>query len=171
MKWSPRPRKTPSGLSESVNQRLTMYALAASAAGVSLLALSQPAAAKIVYTPIHHVIHPNQSFNLDLNHDGKGWAYACSCCGLESNGILQSWPNPLLLKLAVFRTVSLVFWPVRQLSLCQVVTLTCPPDDTGLSAMAKTAATESAAEPLIRSVGIRYPLLIVLRLCDKAVET
>jgi hypothetical protein len=71
MKQSPRPRKTPSGLAESVNQRLNMYALAANAAGVSLLALSQPAEAKIVYTPIHHVIHANQSFNLDLNHDGK----------------------------------------------------------------------------------------------------
>jgi hypothetical protein len=47
-----------------------MYALAASAAGVSALALSQPAAARIVYTPIHHVIGKNASFYIDLNHDG-----------------------------------------------------------------------------------------------------
>jgi hypothetical protein len=70
MKQSPPPRKTPSGLSESVNQRLNMYALAASAAGVSLLALSQPAAAKIVYTAAHVNITPNHTILLDLNHDG-----------------------------------------------------------------------------------------------------
>jgi len=48
-----------------------MYPLAASAAGVSLLALVQPSEAKIVYTSAHHVIGPNSSFRLDLNHDGR----------------------------------------------------------------------------------------------------
>jgi hypothetical protein len=47
-----------------------MYALAASAAGVGMLALAQPAEAKIVYTKTHHVIRANSKFNLDLNHDG-----------------------------------------------------------------------------------------------------
>lgn len=64
-----RPRK-PANLPQSVHHRLNMYALAASAAGVGLLALVQPAEARIVYTPAHTKILPNTIFNLDLNHDG-----------------------------------------------------------------------------------------------------
>jgi hypothetical protein len=48
-----------------------MYALAASAAGVGVLALAQCAEAKIVYTPLHKVIRPNHRYLIDLNHDGK----------------------------------------------------------------------------------------------------
>lgn len=69
MKLSPRQRK-PSGVSESMNARLDMYALAAGAAGVGILALAQPAQAKVVYTPAHQVIGANGVYNLDLNHDG-----------------------------------------------------------------------------------------------------
>src|SRR3981081_1041616 len=69
MKRSPRPLKT-ARLSDSLHQRLNSYALAASAAGVSALALSQPAEARIVYTPVHHVIRKNSYFDIDLNHDG-----------------------------------------------------------------------------------------------------
>jgi hypothetical protein len=47
-----------------------MYALAASAAGVGLLSLAQPAQAKVVYTPANQVIGQNGVYNLDLNHDG-----------------------------------------------------------------------------------------------------
>ena len=47
-----------------------MYALAASAAGLGVLALSQPADAKIVYTKTHHVIRLGQHYDLDLNRDG-----------------------------------------------------------------------------------------------------
>jgi hypothetical protein len=47
-----------------------MYTLAASAVGVGTLGLSQPAQAKIVYTPAHHVILRGSRFTLDLNHDG-----------------------------------------------------------------------------------------------------
>jgi hypothetical protein len=65
----PRARKTVD-LSETVHQQLSAYALAASAAGVTLLALSQPSDAKIVYTPVHKVIGKNSSYQLDLNHDG-----------------------------------------------------------------------------------------------------
>ena len=61
--------KTPSSLSDSVHQRLNMYALAASAAGVGVLAFTQPAEAKIVYTPTHHVIGKKDTYKLDLNHD------------------------------------------------------------------------------------------------------
>jgi len=48
-----------------------MYALAAGAAGVGMLALAQPAEAKIVYTSAHKQIGANQTIPLDLNHDGK----------------------------------------------------------------------------------------------------
>ncbi len=40
----------PARLSASIHQQLNAYALAASAAGVGMLALVQPAEAKIVYT-------------------------------------------------------------------------------------------------------------------------
>jgi hypothetical protein len=66
-----RPARTPSKLSGSIHQRLNMYALAATAAGVSALALAQPAEAKIVYTSAHvHLRAGQRPFPLDLNHDG-----------------------------------------------------------------------------------------------------
>ena len=71
MKPSLRPPRTPSNLSDSVFHRLNMYALAASAAGVGLVALSQPADAKIVYTSTHSQITPNHTIAVNLNHDGK----------------------------------------------------------------------------------------------------
>jgi len=64
--------RTPSKFSDSLQHQLNMYALAASAAGVGVLALSCPAEAKIVYTRAHIVL-PGQSNSwcyLDLNHDG-----------------------------------------------------------------------------------------------------
>jgi hypothetical protein len=69
MKHSSGPRKT-ANLSESVHHQLDMYALAASTTGVSLLALAQPAAAKIIYTPAKVGIRVGMSYNLDLNRDG-----------------------------------------------------------------------------------------------------
>src|SRR5271167_4822432 len=70
MKRPSAPRKT-AALPESIHHRLNMYALAASAAGAGMLALAQPAEAKIVYTPAHKEIAPNNTVSLDLNHDGK----------------------------------------------------------------------------------------------------
>jgi len=70
MKPSSRPPRTSSKLSDSVHHRLNMYALAASAAGVSVLALAPPAEARIVYTPAHIKILPLHKNPLDLNHDG-----------------------------------------------------------------------------------------------------
>jgi len=69
MKRPSGPRKTAS-LSQSVHHQVTMYALAASAAGVGVLALAQSAEAKIVYTKTHVVIGTNHIYELDLNHDG-----------------------------------------------------------------------------------------------------
>jgi hypothetical protein len=67
MKRSSRP---PAELSKSITQQLNMYAVAASAAGVGVLALSQPAEAKIIYAPAHQIIDQDHGFSLDLNHDG-----------------------------------------------------------------------------------------------------
>jgi len=69
MKRSLRPRGTGSNLSESTLRRINMYALAAGAAGVGIVALSQSAEGKIVYTPVHRVIGPHHTYNIDLNHD------------------------------------------------------------------------------------------------------
>jgi hypothetical protein len=63
-------KRQPANLSESLCHRLNSYAIAASAAGVSVLALAQPAEAKIVYTKAHRQIALNTQVNLDLNHDG-----------------------------------------------------------------------------------------------------
>ena len=65
-----RPRK-PASLSLSVHHRLNMYSLAASAAGVSLLALAPPSEAEIIYTKAHVVLGARSymGYALDLNHD------------------------------------------------------------------------------------------------------
>jgi len=65
-----RASKTPFILSQTFQRQLNMYALAASAAGVSLLALSPPSEAKVVYTKVHQAIGWNGVYKLDLNHDG-----------------------------------------------------------------------------------------------------
>jgi hypothetical protein len=69
MNSHPRQRRT-AKLSKSVCRQLNSYALAASAAGVGMLALAQPAEAKIVYTPAHIAVPINTFLPLDLNHDG-----------------------------------------------------------------------------------------------------
>jgi len=66
---SPRPRRAAS-ISDSLQRQLNMYALAAGAAGVGVLAVAQAAEAKIVYTPVHRVIGPNRHDRIDLDHDG-----------------------------------------------------------------------------------------------------
>jgi hypothetical protein len=65
-----RPRQT-ANLSESAYKRLDMYAIAATAAGVGALALTQSAEAKIIYTHAHKIIGRDHNVALDLNHDGK----------------------------------------------------------------------------------------------------
>jgi hypothetical protein len=70
MKPSSRTARTPSKLPDSLHQQINRYALVASAAGVSLLALANPSEAKIVYTKTHQVIKANGIYALDLSHDG-----------------------------------------------------------------------------------------------------
>jgi hypothetical protein len=58
-------------LPQSLHRDLAVYALAAGAAGVGVLALAQPADAEIVYTPTHlSILGPRGFYKLDLNHDG-----------------------------------------------------------------------------------------------------
>jgi hypothetical protein len=56
--------------SESVHQQLNRLAVATILAGVGLLAVARPAAAKVVYTPVNVTISGTGSIKLDLNHDG-----------------------------------------------------------------------------------------------------
>ena len=58
----------PARLSSQLEKNLLAYAIAASAAGVGVLASTQPAEAKIVCTLTHQKI--SGQFNLDVNHDG-----------------------------------------------------------------------------------------------------
>ena len=84
-----RSPRSPSKLSDSVHLQLSAYALAAGAAGVGMLALAQPAEAKIVYTKTHMVIAGAEQYYLDLNHDKitdftvvNFWTTACpDSCG------------------------------------------------------------------------------------------
>lgn len=57
-------------ISHEIAARLNLYALCATAAGVSLTALAPPSEAKIVYTPANRQLPIDKPFNLDLNHDG-----------------------------------------------------------------------------------------------------
>ena len=68
MQRSPRSRST-TDLFESLDHKLNMYALAASATAAGMLATAQPAEGKIVYTPAHKTIGVRQHLPLDLNHD------------------------------------------------------------------------------------------------------
>jgi hypothetical protein len=61
-------RKSPKGF--DFDRRLRAYSVAATSAGVGLLALSYPCEAKIVFTKAHRAINPNTTIKLDLNHDG-----------------------------------------------------------------------------------------------------
>ena len=93
MKHSSRPRNT-ANLSDSVHRQLNMYAVAASAAGVGLLALAQPAEARIVYTPTHKVIGKNSSYPLALNHGTPDFIIRNSYCRY-SETCNSSWRSQL----------------------------------------------------------------------------
>jgi hypothetical protein len=68
MKSSTGTRKAASNLSESLHRQLNMYALAATAAGVTALACCPTAEAEIIYTQTWVPI--GNPTNLDLNNDG-----------------------------------------------------------------------------------------------------
>jgi hypothetical protein len=65
------PNRLPAPLASDFDKSLLSYAAAAAAAGVGLLALSQSAEAKIVFTPSNIPIPENAGLiQLDINHDG-----------------------------------------------------------------------------------------------------
>ncbi|MGA9643325.1 MAG: hypothetical protein WBQ72_18145 [Terriglobales bacterium] len=64
------PSSNPLNSPDSFQERLHMYALAASAAGVGMLALAPPAGAEIIYKSANTHIGLNQVVSLDLNGDG-----------------------------------------------------------------------------------------------------
>jgi hypothetical protein len=69
MSSAPQPRKT-FKISDPLNWQLNTYALAASAAGVGVLALAGASEARVVYTETHQVTHTGFPLYIDLNHDG-----------------------------------------------------------------------------------------------------
>lgn len=81
----PLRHREPANLTRTLHQRLNSYALAASAAGVGVLALAHPAEARVVYTHTDKVIEPNTQYALDLNHDGTNDFYLTHWSG-SSNG-------------------------------------------------------------------------------------
>ena len=62
--------RNPAALPNPLQRDLARYALAAGAAGVSVLALAQPTEAEVVYTQVHQTIGRSQNYAIDLNHDG-----------------------------------------------------------------------------------------------------
>jgi hypothetical protein len=64
------PRDPARSLNDRLHKRLLTYMAAAGAAGVSVLAMTQPANAKVVYTPADRTLIWIGSDFLDLNHDG-----------------------------------------------------------------------------------------------------
>jgi hypothetical protein len=57
-------------LSKSLHHDLTVYALAAGAAGVSALALAQPCDAEVVVTTVNQIVGRNQHYAIDMARDG-----------------------------------------------------------------------------------------------------
>jgi hypothetical protein len=86
-------------ISDSLNRQLNTYALAASAAGVSVLALTGASEAKVVYTETHQVTRAGVPLYIDLNHDGikdfvlRTTIYAGSSgfdVGLDASGLRKN---------------------------------------------------------------------------------
>lgn len=82
-----KPENSAGPLSGGLEKSLSAYAYAATAAGVGLLALTQPAEARIVYTRTHTPIPFNGGpVPLNLNHDGvvdfsfSNWSVSCTAC-------------------------------------------------------------------------------------------
>src|ERR1700683_3697882 len=64
-------KRRSSVLNKKLEGRIANYIAGASAAGAGLLALVQPAAAQVGYTPADVVTRPGTTYDLDLNRDGK----------------------------------------------------------------------------------------------------
>jgi hypothetical protein len=69
MKPSSQPPRTTSKLSDPVHRQLSQYALAATAAGVGMLASAPETEGKIIYKPDHRYVLLKEKLKLDLNGD------------------------------------------------------------------------------------------------------
>jgi hypothetical protein len=85
-------------LSDHLNKHLLAYMATASAAGVSMLAMTRSAEAEVVYTPAHRTIVSGS--HLDLNNDGipdytfHSNFYICGTCAYLD--VLAPKPNKLM---------------------------------------------------------------------------
>jgi len=86
-------RRPAKKLSFRLENHVNSYALAASAAGVSLLALAKPCEAKIVYTPAHTKIREDTPVWLSLNHD-RAPDLSFIWASFSSAGMLGLWVSP-----------------------------------------------------------------------------
>jgi hypothetical protein len=85
-------RSLPSLLNRALERRLLSYAAAATATGVSALALVQSSSAEIVYTPTQQKIAHGGTVAIDLNHDGITdfiITSNTSTCGFANHGCLR----------------------------------------------------------------------------------
>ena len=91
MKYPLRIPRMPSKLSDSLHLRLNTYALAASTAGVGMLALAQTVDAKIVHTPVYEKIPPTFGwiwFPISLTNNG---VYDGAFANVDTFSIKQLW--------------------------------------------------------------------------------
>ncbi|MFZ0421122.1 MAG: hypothetical protein WAM04_23685 [Candidatus Sulfotelmatobacter sp.] len=85
--------RQPSNLNDRLDKHLLAYMAAAGAAGVSMLAMTQSADAKVVYTPTSRVI--TSGSRLDLNNDGipdydfHSNLEICGTCGYFDVGAIK----------------------------------------------------------------------------------
>jgi hypothetical protein len=100
--------RPPTHLAPNLDKGLLGYAVAATAAGVGLLALAQPAEAKVIFTPSDIAIPYMGSIQFDINHDGiPDFELAWNCVGFcTSNGGVARHPSG-------FNIQSLVVGPLQ----------------------------------------------------------
>jgi hypothetical protein len=90
MEKSTGPSRVPSKLSKSLDRHLHAYAVAAGAAGVGLLALSQPAEAELIHKVVNVKINMDERYKLELNRIGVvDFVFYATATGL-SNGNAES---------------------------------------------------------------------------------
>jgi hypothetical protein len=91
MKPSPLPPRAPSRLSTALRNQLNMYSLAASAAGVGVLALAQSAEARIVYTKTHHIIRDHSQYLLALTNKTPDFNITNTRCPYANTGCTDNY--------------------------------------------------------------------------------
>jgi hypothetical protein len=80
--------RQPSKLNDRLDKRLLAYMATAGAAGVSVLAMTHSATAKVVYTPANKIVEFD-GMHLDLNHDGiPDFGFASYGIGNFNSGVV-----------------------------------------------------------------------------------